>query len=59
MSSLVCESDVALTPINSNDVSFEIREVTNVKHCRGVITTPNTSDLLVLSQKKLSHVVRM
>ena len=51
MSSLVYELDVALTPINNKDASFEISEVPNVKLCRGVITTPNTSDLLVLSQK--------
>ena len=51
MSSLVYESDIALTPMNNNEDSFEIGEIPNVKYCSGVITTPSTSDLLVLSQK--------
>ena len=59
MSSLVYESDIALTPMNNNEDSFEIGKVPNVKYCSGVITTPSTSDLLVLSPKKISDVVRM
>ena len=51
MSSLVYESDIALTPINNSEESIVIRQIPKVKYCKGVITTPSTSDLLVLSQK--------
>ena len=51
ISSLANGSYILSTPISNNEDSFEISEVPNVKYCRGVITTPSTSDLLVLSQK--------
>ena len=49
--SLTNGSYIVSTPISNNEDSFEISEVPNVRYCRGVFTTPTTSDLLILSQK--------